>query len=391
MRIILTQVGAMGDCLLSTIIARQIKEVDYPGSHLTWVVGDRFKEVVENNPHVDEIIVLPVGKERDAFMSLRYSVRAYVDELVREGRVFDKIIILDLDEKNAPYLWGTCRSIYFRLYHEIYGQKVTVSPEPVIRLKEGEVKKVRDFCREHGLADAYPILIEYSPNSGQSMMNKQLAVELANKLIEKYPHVKCVLTSHERIATESAQIIDGSVLSYRENAELLNHCKLLIGANSGITWLNASTWAKKIPMIQSVVSDFSDNSTELSFSVEMDCKYVGDSTENLIELRSPAFEELYKCVCEVVDSSFDEVKSKHKEIETPASEYMYRFYQRKHKSNLNSAARCESDGQKTSVFPAFAKLKVSLFNFFPLATMRQKRHQIDIKILGIPFLKIKGK
>jgi hypothetical protein len=378
----------MGDCLLTTTIARQIKEIDYPGCHLTWVIGERFKEVVENNPHVDEVIVLPMHPS----VSLRYGVRAYVDELKNAGKCFDKTMILDLDAKNAPHVWGTCRSIYFRIYQEVYGHKVTVSPEPVICLREDEVERVDTFCRDHGIdeSDTYPILIEYSPASGQSMMDKETALDLAVKIVENYSHVKCILSSKDYIKTPSAQIIDGSVLSYRENSELLNRCKLLVGSNSGITWLNASTWSKKIPMIQDVMADFTDNSTEISFSVEMDCKCVGASTKNLIELHSPTFDELYKCVCEVIDSSFDEVKSKHKEIDTPVTEYMYRFYEAKHKLNFMGTERNTPLG-KTSVFPAYAKLKFYIFNLVPIMTMRQKRGQMKIKLFGIPFLKIKGK
>ncbi|MEI8205638.1 MAG: hypothetical protein WCG03_02050 [Kiritimatiellales bacterium] len=388
MKIVLTQTGSMGDCLLTTTIARQIKEIDYPGCHLTWVIGERFKEVIENNPHVDEVIVLPMHPS----VSLRYGVRAYVDELKSEGKVFDKTMVLDLDAKNAPHVWGTCRSIYFRIYQEVYGHRVTVSPEPVICLREDEVGRVKTFCRNHEIdgLNSYPILIEYSPASGQSMMDQETALDLAVKIVEKYPHVKCILSSKDRIKTPSAQIIDGSILSYRENAELLNHCKLLVGANSGITWLNASTWSKKIPMIQDVMADFTDNNTEISFSVEMDCKCVGASTKNLIELHSPTVDELYKCVCEVIDSSFDEVKSKYKGIDTPVTEYMYRFYESKHKLNLMGTERKKPLSQ-TSVFPAYAKLKFYIFNLIPIMTMRQKRGQINIKLFGIPFLKIKGK
>jgi len=387
-KIVLTQTGSLGDCLLTTTIARQIKEIDYPGCHLTWIIGERYKEVLDNNPHVDDVIALPMHPS----ISLRYGVRAYVDELKREGKCFDQAIVLDLDAKNAPLVWGTCRSIYFRIYQEIYGHRVSVSPEPVICLRDNEVERVKTFCCNHKIDDsnAYPILIEYSPASGQSLMDKDTALALAAKIVDKYSHVKCILSSKDHITSPSAQIIDGSVLSYRENAELLNHCKLLIGSNSGITWLNASTWSKKIPMIQDVMADFTDNNSDISFSVEMDCKCVGAPTKNLIELHSPTLDELYTCVCAVIDSSFEEVKSKYVEIETSVTEYMYRFYESKNKLNVMDS-KSNKPLSQTSVFPAYAKIKVYLFNLIPLLTLRQKRGQINIKLFGIPFLKIKGK
>jgi len=378
----------MGDCLLTTIIARQIKEVDFPGCHLTWVIGDRFREVLNNNPHVDEVVTVSAGKERSSFMSARYGVRAFVAAMAESGKRFDKVFVLDLDEKNMAFLWGTCRSIYMRMYHELYGHRVTVSPEPVVVLADSEVEKVHAFCHKNKLDEpgAFPILIEYSPNSGQSIMNKERALSLAEGLVAKFPHVLCVLSSKEPVCAKSSRIIDGSELSYRENAELINHCRLLVGANSGITWLNASTWSKKIPMVQDVVMDFTDNLTGLSFSVEMDYKNVGASTENLIELRSVDFDALFECVCDVVGSSFAEAKAKHAEIQVPVSEYMYQCYATKHKTDgsvggvsfggLPNARTCNN-------------LTVRLFDFLPFLSIKRKKNQVRVRLFGIPLLKIK--
>ena len=64
LKILLVQLGSTGDCLFVTTIARQIKEVDYPGCHLTWVIGSRYKPAIINNPHVDEILEIPVNNIR---------------------------------------------------------------------------------------------------------------------------------------------------------------------------------------------------------------------------------------------------------------------------------------------------------------------------------------
>jgi len=378
----------MGDCLLTTTIARQIKEVDYPGCHLTWLIGERFREVLDNNPHVDEVVTVPTGNDRFSFVSARQGVRACVAAMIASGKSFDKVFVVDLDEKNMSWLWGTCRSIYFRIYHELYGHRVTVSPEPVIVLTDSEVQKVRAFCHKNKLdeSSAFPILIEYSPNSGQSPMSKERALALAEGLIAKYPHVRCVLSSKEPVRAKSDRIIDGSELSYRENAELLNHCRLLVGANSGITWLNASTWANKIPMVQDVVADFTDIQTGLSFSVEMDYKNVGASTEHLIELRSATFEVLLQCVCDVVESSFAAAKSKHAEMQIPVSEYMYRCYAIKHRADGTGE---EGPFVGQAHVNVVNNLTIQLFDILPILSIRRKKSQTRVRLFGVPFLKIK--
>ena len=58
-KILLAHLNSNGDCLYSTVIARQIKEVDYPGCHLTWIVNSNCKKTVLLNPHVDEIWEYP--------------------------------------------------------------------------------------------------------------------------------------------------------------------------------------------------------------------------------------------------------------------------------------------------------------------------------------------
>lgn len=61
-KVLLGHLNSMGDCLLATVVARQIKEVDYPDCHLTWAVNSKCKQAVLLNPHVDEIWEIPTEK-----------------------------------------------------------------------------------------------------------------------------------------------------------------------------------------------------------------------------------------------------------------------------------------------------------------------------------------
>ena len=56
-RIALVQLFSNGDCLYATTVARQIK-TDYPGCYLAWVIAGFCKNILDENPFVDEVIDL---------------------------------------------------------------------------------------------------------------------------------------------------------------------------------------------------------------------------------------------------------------------------------------------------------------------------------------------
>lgn len=63
-RILLGQLGANGDCLYATALARQLKQ-DFPGCHLTWAVGAANRGVLANNPDIDALWELPMDGPGD--------------------------------------------------------------------------------------------------------------------------------------------------------------------------------------------------------------------------------------------------------------------------------------------------------------------------------------
>lgn len=326
MNILMTQIGTLGDCLLTTAIARQIKELDYPGCHLTWLIGEYSDLVLRNNPHVDEVIVLPIAYVASEIIQARINIHSYIDALKTEGRDFDKIFIFDNNSfPQTNFYYGDFRSIYFRIYHELYNQHPIVAPEPVIVLGSDEVENVKRFMEKYNLNKNrdYLILFESNPHSNQSTTNPEMAFRVAQKLICKFSNVKCILSGKTPLQLNQEKIIDACEISYRENAELLNQCHLLVGSNSGITWLNASTWSKKIPMIQNINTT---NNSSISYSVEMDYKNVGTQTDKLIELQDADELELFECISEIVSSSFTEAKKRYPEKYIYPTDYYARYY-----------------------------------------------------------------
>jgi ADP-heptose:LPS heptosyltransferase len=64
-KILIVHLVSNGDCLYVTAIARQIK-IDYPGSHLTWIISNLCSQVLINNEYVDQVEIWPVSGVKEA-------------------------------------------------------------------------------------------------------------------------------------------------------------------------------------------------------------------------------------------------------------------------------------------------------------------------------------
>jgi heptosyltransferase-2 len=85
MNILIVKLGARGDVLRTTPILRALKK-KYKGAKITWIVGPESKELLDNNPYIEECL----SDGADALSSL----------LVRE---FDLVINLDSAPSSASY------------------------------------------------------------------------------------------------------------------------------------------------------------------------------------------------------------------------------------------------------------------------------------------------
>ena len=68
MKIAIVKLSALGDIVHSMIVLQFIKK-NYPESEIDWIVEKRFFEVLENNPHINQIkqINLKSAKESKSF------------------------------------------------------------------------------------------------------------------------------------------------------------------------------------------------------------------------------------------------------------------------------------------------------------------------------------
>lgn len=244
-KFLLVHLMSNGDCLMATTIARQIK-ADFPGCHLTWAISHKCKQAIENNPFVDAIWAVEYGPDQSPFEDVWYRTKREAERRRASGE-FDHVYYTQTFPDNVGNFDGTTRTTMFRSYP----RPITVPVQPTLRLYEHETDRVRSFAERHALRSySKVVLFECAPSSSQSSLSPQLAVRVASRVLAEHEDAVFVVSSHESIVPPVPNIIDGSSLTYRENAELSKYCTLLVGCSSGITWLLTSSWAKTIPTIQ---------------------------------------------------------------------------------------------------------------------------------------------
>jgi hypothetical protein len=296
-KFLIGQLGCFGDCLLATTIAKQIKN-DYPDSHITWAVSTQYKAIVELNPYIDSIweISLNYGWiDQEGWQKFEKEA-----ELAKSRGHFDQIFYTQVHHKNIEIFYSTLRKTVF----SIYDGPITVDVSPVVRLSEREVKNVKEFAKDKKLADfKHVILFECAPRSGQSPVNVSFALQVAKAIVEKRKDICLILSTPKTLEFVSPQIIDGSKLTFRENAELTKYCNLLIGCCSGITWISTSDWAKKLPMLQLL-----DYKSRIFSGVHYDFELNNLDNSNLIEMLKFDPKTVVECLISILENGPEKTK-----------------------------------------------------------------------------------
>jgi hypothetical protein len=283
---------------MATTIARQIK-VDFPGCHLTWAIGYKCRHVIENNPDVDTIWSVEYARNELPHADVWWKTKAEAERRRAAGE-FDRVFYTQIYPENFNNFDGTTRTSIFRAYPG----RITVPVAPVIRLYDHEVERVRAFVDAHRLTGYRNVIIfESAPASGQSPITPELAMDVARRVVQRRSDTVVILSSHLRFEADHPALIDGSVLSYRENAELSKYATLLLGGSSGLTWLLTSEWAKRLPTIQFLQQGYAWYSFA---SVAYDHRFFGLKTDHILETDLNRSEDIAVLVARYLDQrSFD--------------------------------------------------------------------------------------
>lgn len=284
-RLLLGQLGANGDCLYATILARQIRH-DYPDAHITWAISSQCKSLLRNNPDIDDIWEIPIPSWNDHEMMWRVFEREATRRLLRHE--YDHAFFSQIWPSNFQNFDGTVRPSILRSY----GRPITVPIDNVIALTDEEIERVDDWARQAGVSSfEHRILFECSAKSGQSPMTVDLAQEVAEHVYKALPSATILLSTHlpVKLAHPNSRYVGG--LSLRECARLSHHCSFFVGAGSGCTVVATSTAARKLPMVQVLAE-----STAMFASFLHDLEYFGIDASHILETT----EENPKAIAEAI-------------------------------------------------------------------------------------------
>ena len=276
--------------MYATAVARQIK-YDFPTCKLTWAISDSCKNIIANNPYVDEILVTHDVAKNDVVAFRKFKKKVFKEK--QTGR-WDEVFVTHNMDTNLALYDGTIRGMILRAYPS----QIIVPLQPILKLSETEVKNVAIFADVHKLSTFKNVILwEYAPLSGQTELNIEMVIAAA-KRITALPSTCIILSSANKF--ESAEtIIDASSLSVRENAALTHYCTLLIGCSSGITWLSTSSAAKFLPMLQ-LLNPYA----YFINTPSVDFKRYNIAHNGLIEMPSFNEDRIYNCVKEILINGF---------------------------------------------------------------------------------------
>lgn len=284
-RILLGQLGANGDCLYATILARQLR-ADHPGAHIVWAISSQCAPLLVNNPHIDEIWEIPIAGWDQHETMWRLFEREALCRYVR--REFDHVLLSQIWPSNFQNFDGTVRPSILRSY----GRPITVPIENVIALTDREIENVETFVRNHRLHEfEHRILFECSSKSGQSFMTPELAQEVARNLYRRVPTSTVIFSTHQPMKLDDNRSRFAGSLSLREIAHLTRHCTLFVGSGSGCSVVACSTAAQPLPMLQLLSAS---TSVFASFAHDMD--YFGIEDRQILEMTDEDSDHIASCI-----------------------------------------------------------------------------------------------
>lgn len=261
-RIAILKPCCIGDCVMALPTVDALAAA-YPSATLDVYVGQHSSPVFEARSTVDRIIIIPdIPRWRDLLPIARR---------IRSGS-YDWVVVLDRSRilKLTKYLAGSSRTLLlqhttagFRHESEVYLDAVRragvtpADPTPGIEF----TAPVRETAANRATAFERPFAVLHpggATNPGSVMFQKRWPVERFVKLIGllRERGLCCVLTGgpDERelcagVASQSGLSDDANLagqLTLMESAALIQHTRLFVGTDTGISHLAAATGTPSI-------------------------------------------------------------------------------------------------------------------------------------------------
>lgn len=250
MKIAIVRLSAIGDIVFSLVAAALIKQ-KFADADITWIVDERFVEVVEDTPFVDDIVALklkPFGVSGLIEAANKLKNLGEFDMVLDLQGLFKSAVVTSFlrSQKKVGYSYKSAREGVASFF---YTHKC-VSP-----YQKNIVERYIDLLNSafgggFSLDDVYkkPKLLGYKKQNQKTAQNKKniLINMSASKPNKIYPQGRMqeVIAAFE---DENIIMLDGSVqMGLDEIKAIVDSCDLVIGGDTGITHM---AWAMNVPSV----------------------------------------------------------------------------------------------------------------------------------------------
>ena len=271
MKIAIVKLSALGDIVNSMIVLQFIKKY-YPTSKIDWIVEKRFKGILENNPHIDQIQTINLNKaKKNKSVKLLYQELANIKKFGEYDLVIDfqgliktaiisklirskKIIGFDFNsirEKLASYFYDQTVNIGYDQNTIMRNAKLT-SEALSLKISKDDIlsKDLYLFALSNLQLPEKPYIIFVIGSTWESRnYPKEKYVEVANLLKKDCLVVWGSIREKQKaewMKNQSSYIQVMSELSLDDLKYVVSNSSLLIGNDTGPSHMS---WALNIPSI----------------------------------------------------------------------------------------------------------------------------------------------
>ncbi len=268
--ILLIRLRRIGDIVLTTPAVSALRQ-RFPQSHISYVVEEPYKELMEGNPDINEVIVLPVKLGMKDFFRLTASIRSrkfdilvdfhggprafmislFVKAKVKIGyRLKYKHIFYDIKLPRKPAVG------YFHSVESHYNlvSVLGIPTENIPRLYlppalKGEKNRVKKLLKEKKLDRSKFVILHICAGNIFRQWGERNLRKLIH-LLSSHPKTKIVLIGSKKdipigkkLVSKDREFVFSFVgkLNLRELRELISCSSLFIGPDSGPMHIAAST------------------------------------------------------------------------------------------------------------------------------------------------------
>ncbi len=262
--------GAMADVLYATPIVRHIREL-HPDSLITWIVRDKFAEVVELNPHINAVLKwqLPEG-----FSSRQEAEHVMDKQILAHAKAnFDKVYDLQYWPRHANFYENPNEDfISLRARNAGLDPAAIKDRSIVSTLSQSDLDEAKAFIAKNQLEHRWFVTVNHISYAASPVCTFDYYQQIVD-LVQHLPMgVDVVFTGATNEPIPSGGI-DARGLSYRVWQAIIGMSDFYVGLDSGAKTLACAT---KVPMAILHSRDFPLKKTG--------CASMGIRTSNVMEL-----------------------------------------------------------------------------------------------------------